>query len=126
VSVTLSALDDLLVEHLCILIYSTNGTRIAVVDLRSPDGPYRVQALNRLTVKAELRRVNLVEGEYTVGLYLAAGSCLGDVYDLTSFEVTASSDRSGVIPYHPMTRGFVELDFGPIRASAVPILEATA
>lgn len=117
-TLTLASSTEVSVEHLCLLIYSLAGVRVAIIDLRSPDGPYRIQAGYHLTVGADLTRINLVECEYTVGLYIVAGSTSGDVYDLGSFEVTANTTPARVPPYDPVHRGLVEFHLDAIRSES--------
>lgn len=96
-------------DHLCVLVYSLNGVRVAIVDLRSPDGSYGLRTAGRITVEAALPAVSLVEGEYVLGLYIVAGAAHGDFYDLAKFEVAAVPEPERVTPYASMHRGFVEL-----------------
>ena len=69
--------------------------------------------------------MNLVEGEYTAGLYLVAGTHVGDIYDLASFDVTAAPTPPPVPPYAPAQRGYVELESGPVRTSIDSVKETS-
>ena len=109
VRVELESDGPVTVDHLCVLVYSLGGVRVAIIDLRSPDGTYGRRTAGRIAVEAAIPAVSLVEGEYVLGLYVVAGAAHGDFYDLAKFEVAAVPDLERVTPYAAVNRGFVEL-----------------
>ncbi len=93
-----------------LLLYSAKGVRTAVVDVRTFNVlPYRyTEGMFLLTVR--LPRLPLVEGDFTVGLYLVTDQLTGDLLDLHDFTVTAAESSSSQSLYPPEVRGIVVLD----------------
>ena len=92
------------------LIYNAMGRRIAVIDLRPSGESYELDGLKPININGEIRSVPLVEGDYSVGLYVNSGELLKDFYDL--LHVTVVSPREGSISsYHVASRGVVVLDY---------------
>jgi lipopolysaccharide transport system ATP-binding protein len=110
VSMVMRATADTVVDGLCVLVFTMQDTRVAIIDLRSEAGPYRLAAGQSINVQRQVRRLALVEGDYKVGLHVQARETAGDFVDLGKFEVTPAPRRAGVVPYLAANRGFVELD----------------
>jgi lipopolysaccharide transport system ATP-binding protein len=96
--------------HACaLLIFSIKGTRIAVVDPRER-GKIPLSFLRGgFTLSFRLASLPLVEGEFTVGLYLVSTGSSGEILDLASFSVFEPS-RADFVPYLASDRGSVVLD----------------
>ena len=109
VRVRIRAIVDVTLDGLCVLIYSSTDARVAVIDLRSEDWPLRIGEGRELAAQAEIANVNLVEGDYKLGLYLQSTHTQGDYDDLGSFEVTPGVQKMTVLPYPARYRGVVEL-----------------
>jgi lipopolysaccharide transport system ATP-binding protein len=99
------------IDELALLIYSSLGRRVAVLDLRRHGQVYRFDDSNDLKIVGSIKSLPLVEGEYHIGLYLSCGNTQGDFYDLTSITVVSGATPSELAPYNAVYRGIVELDF---------------
>ncbi len=93
--------------------------RVSVIDLRSLNGPYRIRAGETVTIKVNIERLNLVEGEYKVGLFVAYGAVSGDFPELAALEVTPATRPGGLTPYPAPHRGFVELETSAPQLSMI-------
>ena len=109
IEVTLGATAPVKLGEVAVLIYSSLETRVAVIDLRSANLPARLDADRQWTARASISRLNLVEGDYRVGLFVNSSDFAGDALDLLELTVQARGDAM-VAPYEPAQRGFVELD----------------
>lgn len=96
-------------SDVCLLLYSRMGIRVAVIDLRRAAGPYAIARGGGLEFTGNLAALNLVEGDYSVGLYIRTPDFQGDLLDVAMLEVSESMDRLEVIPYAGADRGLVEL-----------------
>jgi lipopolysaccharide transport system ATP-binding protein len=99
------------VDDIAALIYSASGIRVAIIDLRSPNGPYMITPGRELRIQGEVRKFPFVEGEYVIGLWLSCGRFQSDVYDLAKVQITAPEHRLGPRPREARHRGVVELDY---------------
>jgi lipopolysaccharide transport system ATP-binding protein len=107
--VSLRALSPLKLDHLALLLHSSVEVRVAIIDLRRSEGPYALEEGQVLTVEVKVDHLNLVEGEYRLGLHLQGGRTSGDYMDAGQFEVLPRRLTGGVVPYHVGYRGYVEL-----------------
>jgi hypothetical protein len=120
VSVTIEALQDTAVSHLCVLIHAASAVRVAILDLRSATGAYQMKGSTKLRIDAEVPRLDMVEGEYQIGLFIDTGNTNAFFYELAPLFVTAADvDSSGPVPYEPSSRGFLDLRIGEPRARIV-------
>jgi lipopolysaccharide transport system ATP-binding protein len=95
---------------LSLLINTTQGTRVALVDLRNLNLPLTLPGGESLAIQGRLRALPLVEGDYTVGLTVNVGSFHENVFDLAGFSITARTLDAGYAPYPVVYRGLVELE----------------
>ena len=112
------AAEPLTIAHLSLLLYSAQNIRIAIVDLRTQNETYRVPEKGTLLIRGTIGGLNLVEGHYRVGIHLQAGGISGDFYDLSQITIVPRERSSGVIPYQPIHRGYVELAASLLEVSA--------
>jgi len=98
------------VDALTILIYSSLGVRVAVLDLRQGSS-FSLDGLNPLTIRGSVKSLSLVEGVYSAGLYVNCGEIRKNFQDLVDITVTAKNSGKDVAPYRPDVRGILELDF---------------
>jgi lipopolysaccharide transport system ATP-binding protein len=98
------------VSDLAILIYSSSGLRVAVLDLRKQEQPYIIRA-GTCVLRGQIHSVPLVQGEYHLGLYIKTEDYNENLLDLATLTVESGTHRNGAIPYAAQHRGFVELDF---------------
>ncbi|MEP6582772.1 MAG: ABC transporter ATP-binding protein [Ginsengibacter sp.] len=97
------------ISDFCMLIYSTKGVRITIIDLR-PFLKNFTRAGNKLTIKGEVENVSLVEGEYSIGLFSNIDESRKELLDITQLRVRpAISLHKDVKPYLSQYRGHLEL-----------------
>jgi lipopolysaccharide transport system ATP-binding protein len=107
--VRLDVLSDELISDLALLIHAPGGERASLIDLRSPNGPYRLAKGTQLLVRAEVPSVPFVENDYAVGIYLNADSIHHSFMNLLTFSVLPEEAKTGVVPRDAQFRGLVEL-----------------
>jgi len=98
-----------LITDFCLLIYSLKGVRVAIIDLR----PY-LNLLkphkNKLSLNVTLENFNLVEGEYSIGLFYIINEIRKEILDINQIRVKPGSRvNSDISPYIPHYRGYLEL-----------------
>ena len=108
---TLRASKPVKISDLSLLIFTSQNTRIALVDLRSVGLPLAIGADESQHVEGTIKSLPFVEGDYNVGLTVNSGEFFENVLDLSGFTVRARANEDGVAPYPVVYRGFVELDF---------------
>jgi lipopolysaccharide transport system ATP-binding protein len=98
------------IDDIAILLFSSNGVRVSIIDLRGHEQTsYVSRGSSRL--EGTICSVPLVEGEFQIGLFVRAGDASMDIMGLSSFTVTGKSRPDGPVPYAPRYRGFIELDY---------------
>jgi lipopolysaccharide transport system ATP-binding protein len=106
------------VRELALLLYSSYGIRVAVLDLR----PHLIRNLkgNERPIEFEVNipALSLVDGDYRLGIYIVTNAYAEDYLDLASFNVRPRSAAQEIIPYPPQYRGLVELDFTVKQAAS--------
>jgi lipopolysaccharide transport system ATP-binding protein len=107
----LSATEPLRLDEIAILIYSSLGRRLGIIDLRRADRIYKLDHTVTESISGSIRNLPLVEGDYQIGLYLNWGLIKGDFYDLLDLHVLNGASPGEVVPYHPSVRGVVELQY---------------
>jgi lipopolysaccharide transport system ATP-binding protein len=110
-NIALSASKAVRLDEIAILVYSTFGRRVAILDLRRLNRVYRLGDLDVEEISGRIENLPLVQGEYEVGLYLNWGHKKGDFYDLLQLKVEGSPARGGMVPYEASVRGVVELNY---------------
>lgn len=94
------------IRECAILIYSTRGVRVAIVDVRESNLiPFRYRT-GRIDIRARIISVPLVEGVYLLGLYLKTECFSGDILDLSSFAIGSLSSEK-YVPYPAEMLGIV-------------------
>jgi len=95
-------------DSVVILFFSVLKQRVGIIDLRKRE-PYNLDVQKPLTIKGEIKSLPLVEGEYSVGLFFSFGGCEETIDDILTIDVLQDDQqKSGVTPYSPSVRGFVE------------------
>jgi lipopolysaccharide transport system ATP-binding protein len=105
----LSSVEPVELAEIAILLYSGLGTRIAILDLRTTTRGYRFGPGQPLKLRGRIHSLPLVEGDYSLGLYVNCGDLQDDLYDLVSLTVTHAPKNQGFAPYSPHDRGIFEL-----------------
>ncbi len=102
------------IQEFALLIYSDLGNRVAILDLRGSIFPAAIRPEEGLTVRGRIGGIPLVEGEYRIGLWIAADSHAGDTFDLLALTVVERAPDGDVVPYLPRHRGVVNLKFNAV------------
>jgi lipopolysaccharide transport system ATP-binding protein len=92
-----------------VLIYSVKGFRVALVDVRECRGlPFQFET-GYFAIRARIAAIPVVEGAYTVGLWLVANKFAGNLLELEDFAVVATRSSNDFVPYHAENRGVIVL-----------------
>ena len=105
----LEASDDEVISDLALLIHAAGGERAALIDLRSPDGPFRLSRGSQLVIQVDVPDVPFVENDFSLGLYLNADSVCQSFMNLLTLPVLPADARTSVVPRDAQFRGLVEL-----------------
>ncbi|MEO8196927.1 MAG: polysaccharide ABC transporter ATP-binding protein [Thermoanaerobaculia bacterium] len=108
-AIEFTSTESLRVTDLSILIYSELGVRVAIVDLRMASSTHRVSPIEPLKISGQILDLPLVEGTYSIGLFIACGELRGDFHELTTLEVIRPTSGSELAPYASRDRGFLDL-----------------
>lgn len=97
--------------ELAVLIYTSLGVRVAVLDLRRPGIVYRLDGTTTLTIRGEVASLPLVEGEYYIGLDVRTDEMNENILDLHELRVLPLATQGGIVPYPRAARGVLDLEF---------------
>lgn len=109
-SLEFRAVSTTRITDLAILLESTQGIRVSILDLRPWGLPVSLAPEQDWRVDGEIRSINLVEADYRAGLYVITGNFNGNLLDVATLSI-GCRDRNGHTPYPAMHRGLVELEF---------------
>ena len=97
------------ITDFCLLIYSAKGIRITIIDLR-PFIEDFVKEDNKLILKGKVENMNLVEGDYSIGLFCIIDEIRKELLDINQIRVKpAPCLHENVKPYLSQYRGHLEL-----------------
>ena len=97
------------IQDFCLLIFSEKGVRVSIIDLR-PFIKYFERDGNTLSLKAKVENMNLVEGEYSIGLFYVINEVRKEVMDIHRIRMKPGlAQHPQVKPYLSQYRGHVEL-----------------
>ena len=97
------------ITDFCLLIYSAKGIRITIIDLR-PFIEDFVKEGNKLILKGKVENMNLVEGDYSIGLFCIIDETRKELLDINQIRVKpAPCLHENVKPYLSQYRGHLEL-----------------
>lgn len=108
IDVRLSCSSPARISDVALLIYSRDETRVAVIDLRQRGLPY-MASVGQFKISCSVDSLQLVAGEYWIGLYLKTNDFDGNILNLQKLIVTDVDHEEGYIPYDAAQRGFVEM-----------------
>jgi hypothetical protein len=106
----LCATADAIVSDLAVIIFSPQGNRAALIDLRSLGFPVRLKSTENWLVSVDIASLPLVEGDYSIGLSVHTPTFSEDFPDIASLSVYPRGRRDGYAPYAVNYRGTVDLD----------------
>jgi lipopolysaccharide transport system ATP-binding protein len=96
------------IQQAAILLHTSAGARIGIVDIRESEAlPFRHTA-GRFAIKARVIKLFLVEGTYTVGLYVVTDDFREELLELVQFSVSGEENIK-YIPYPAEHRGVISL-----------------
>lgn len=93
-----------------VLLYTSAGQRVGIVDLRRDALLPRKVTDGLLTITIDVRKLPLVDGDYTIGLYVVTDTFAGNILDIDTLSIQSSAGETGFVPYGAANRGFVEFD----------------
>jgi lipopolysaccharide transport system ATP-binding protein len=98
------------IDSVVILIFKL-GLRVAILDLRRFGFPVQLKYNSRLQVNGEIKSLPLVDGDYSIGLYIESNELREKYLDLINITITSKIYESKLIPFPSNVRGIVEIDY---------------
>jgi len=111
VEIRWSALQNCAIIGAALLFYNAAGVRVGIVDLRSTLAGKKMLEGEYTSINIQIDRLNLIEGEYSLGLYLNTTDRSGDIYDLAVINVEEQHNDSGITPYEQRYRGIIHFNY---------------
>ena len=108
IKISNAAKEKINMTDLCFLIYNNRKQRVAIFDLRPFFKSFQ-ETEGGLAYAGEINRFNLVEGEYSIGIFYGINTVYRDVYDLVKVRVRSEAEGHIFTPYDVRYRGYVEL-----------------
>lgn len=99
------------IDAIAILLYSSLGMRVAILDLRRFASCFHLDGSTPLCIHGRIAKLPLVEGHYSAGLYIESDETRDNFLNLQHLTVLDRPERINVTPYPASVRGIVELDF---------------
>jgi len=111
------------IRECAILIYSATGLRVAVLDLRESEFfPFRYER-SRFRIVTYIESLPLVDGDFTLGLYIVSDQFAGNILELADFSVVLPQSTREFAPYPAGVRGIVALNAATsIVTDRLPVL----
>jgi ABC-type polysaccharide/polyol phosphate transport system ATPase subunit len=109
------------IRECAVLFYSLRGIRVAICDVRQSHVLPFAYGAGHFAILVEIADLPLVEGSYSIGLYIVTDGFSGNLFDLDDVEVAAPQKHNDFIPYPVDARGLVVLE----SASSVVEIEVT-
>lgn len=98
------------IRECAILIYSAEGIRVAISDVReSGHLPFNF-GVGRFAVRATIAALPFVEGNYGLGMYLVTREFAGNLLEIGSLTVATPRSAFDFAPYPASARGIVVVD----------------
>jgi lipopolysaccharide transport system ATP-binding protein len=110
-NLALESISVEIIESIVILIYSSLGIHVAILDLRTKDFPLRINEANQLTISGRIRSLPLVEGDYSIGIYIQGNKTWADFFDVMNLTVKPQPYDGDAVKYSPNVRGFIDLEY---------------
>ena len=96
------------ISEFCLIVYTLRGFRVAIIDLRHFFHCFKYSD-KRITISGSITRLNLVEGEYSIGLHYGINLDVEESSDLATL-VISDDKKSSLTKYQPQYRGVMELE----------------
>lgn len=97
------------ITEFCILIYTSRGIRVAILDFR--DHLFKFRHIdNTISITGTIDNLNLVEGDYHIALHYGINDKVGEAQNLAVITVTDANNTS-IRRYQPQYRGVMELNY---------------
>ena len=107
----LEARDHATTLDLGLQLYSPSNIRLAEFDLRHPTQPCAVTPGQETTVRIEVDRLPLVEGNYSLTLFYRCAQSTGHLEKVAELTVLPGPPMGLVTPVPPQYRGFFEIPY---------------
>ena len=108
--IELRAARTLRFDEVAPLIEDAMGRRIAVIDFRQASGLHEAEPGCNLRLRATLKSMPLIEGEYRIGLYVRSGDMFRLMWSIITLDVTPAPGAP-FVPYRADIRGILALDY---------------
>jgi lipopolysaccharide transport system ATP-binding protein len=109
---TLTLLCDNIISTLALFINNYEGFRVTVIDCRTTLFPLKGKTGQIYTVSVFVDEWNLVDGEYSAGLYVDSNTFKGNIDNVFYYTKTKKEDNSsGLISFPRQYRGIVDLKY---------------
>ncbi len=102
-------MDHCIIDSVCLLIYNDLNERMAIVDLRETLLKHDLKSAEHFSFRVLVDQLNLVEGEYNIGLYLNTDKFETDFNDL--WKLVVDNKLDSVVSYSKKARGHIELKY---------------
>ena len=100
------------IREMAVLVYSENGVRVALLDLRRRGFLRASRRSDPFELAIRVNTAPLVEGHYRLGIYVSTDEYDGNYLDLRSFSVPAPRlPDDDPAQYPARERGFVDLEY---------------
>jgi lipopolysaccharide transport system ATP-binding protein len=98
--------EELLIIHFCLMINSEKGVKVALYDLRPFINDFR-RAGNTVSYSSKIKGMNLVEGTYSIDLFMEANGKGKHIYDVKKIRIKPRKLNFG--QYNVQDRGVLDL-----------------
>jgi lipopolysaccharide transport system ATP-binding protein len=109
--ITIRSDNQTTIHDLHMVLNDPTGFRIALIDLRDPNGPYRLKPGQEVSFTGWIARLPFVSGSYGAGIVLRTGREQQEYYNRFYLEVRPPSPRGQLVPYAVQYQGTTALDY---------------
>jgi lipopolysaccharide transport system ATP-binding protein len=111
-NICFSSSEDILIQHLVVLILNQMGTRVGVLDLRKTDlNAFMVNKDSICSIEVKIDKIPLIEGEYEIGFYIFGDNIQKDILGICSLLVEQKLRQDKLILAPAAHRGIVDLNY---------------
>jgi ABC-type polysaccharide/polyol phosphate transport system ATPase subunit len=91
-------------------VYTLDGHRVGLIDLRPAGFPFTLKADDCLRIKGTLRSIPLVEREYRVSLWIDSTTFVGEIPNVADLIISPSPAKTICPPFAAQYRGWIEFE----------------